>query len=104
MCQEIGHDFGLDHQDESGADFNTCMDYSNALDNPSPNAHDYEQLETIYNSHVDSSSTVQSFPDEASPVATERWDTIRSSKIVERFGNDFVRVTFIHWALGGPGR
>ncbi|MDQ4041840.1 MAG: hypothetical protein M3141_08845, partial [Actinomycetota bacterium] len=34
MCQEIGHDFGLDHQDESGADFNTCMDYSNALDNP----------------------------------------------------------------------
>jgi hypothetical protein len=28
MCQEIGHDFGLDHQDESGADLNACMDYS----------------------------------------------------------------------------
>jgi small ligand-binding sensory domain FIST len=29
ICQEIGHTFGLDHQDESGADLNTCMDYSN---------------------------------------------------------------------------
>jgi hypothetical protein len=104
MCQEIGHGFGLGHQDESGADLNTCMDYSDALDNPSPNAHDYQQLETIYNSHLDSSSTVQSLPDEASPVATERWDTIRSSTIVEHFGNGFTRVTFIFWALEGPGR
>jgi hypothetical protein len=57
MCQEIGHDFGLDHQDESGADFNTCMDYSNALDNPSPNQHDYDMLQSIY-AHLDSSTTV----------------------------------------------
>ena len=59
MCQEIGHGFGLDHQDESGADLNTCMDYSNALDNPSPNAHDFQQLQTIY-SHLDSSTTIAS--------------------------------------------
>lgn len=52
MCQEIGHTFGLDHQDESGADLNTCMDYADALDNPSPNAHDYQQLSTIYQ-HLD---------------------------------------------------
>lgn len=57
MCQEIGHGFGLDHQDESGADLGTCMDYANALDNRSPNAHDYEQLETIY-THTDSTTTV----------------------------------------------
>jgi hypothetical protein len=57
MCQEIGHGFGLDHQDESGADLNTCMDYSNQLDNPTPNQHDYQQLETIY-SHLDSSNTI----------------------------------------------
>jgi len=52
-CQELGHDLGLDHQDE---DFNnetleTCMDYQN----PPwqfPNAHDYAQLETIYG-HLD---------------------------------------------------
>jgi hypothetical protein len=56
ICQEIGHDWGLDHQDESGADLNTCMDYSSRLDNPHPNAHDYAQLETIYN-HLDSTST-----------------------------------------------
>jgi hypothetical protein len=52
-CQELGHDVGLHHQDE---DFNnvslfTCMDYQ---DPPydSPNAHDYEQLDIIYN-HTD---------------------------------------------------
>ena len=31
-CQEIGHDWGLDHQDETFANRNlgTCMDYTNA--------------------------------------------------------------------------
>lgn len=57
VCQEIGHTFGLGHQDESGADLDTCMDYSSALDNPSPNAHDFQQLQTIY-SHLDSTTTV----------------------------------------------
>jgi hypothetical protein len=104
MCQEVGHGFGLDHQDESGADLNTCMDYSSALDNPSPNAHDYEQLELIY-AHVDSSSTVsQPFPDDAAPVAVERWDRIHSSEIVEHYGNGFKKVTHVTWALEGPGR
>lgn len=53
-CQELGHNVGLDHQDE---DFNngsllSCMDYQ---DPPFPyaNAHDFEQLETIYG-HLDS--------------------------------------------------
>ncbi|MEO2267524.1 hypothetical protein V1358_09450 [Pseudoalteromonas sp. YIC-656] len=53
-CQELGHNVGLDHQDE---DFNngslyTCMDYQ---DPPYayPNAHDYEQLVTMY-THTDS--------------------------------------------------
>ena len=56
MCQEVGHTFGLDHQDESGADLNTCMDYADALDNPSPNAHDYQQLDEIYR-HLDGSGS-----------------------------------------------
>lgn len=54
-CQEIGHDFGLDHQDTSGADFNTCMDYfqntgANAgnTDSTHPNTGDYDQLLCIY--------------------------------------------------------
>jgi len=51
MCQEIGHDFGLSHQDENfdNANLNTCMDYtSNPTSNQHPNNHDYQQLEAIY--------------------------------------------------------
>ena len=62
-CQEIGHDFGLAHQDEAFGNYNlgTCMDYTNAPDggvvnlidygpnNRHPNAHDLGQLIAIYN-------------------------------------------------------
>lgn len=60
MCQEVGHAFGLDHQDENfnNANLGTCMDYtSDPSTNQHPNKHDYDQLETIY-SHLDSTSTV----------------------------------------------
>lgn len=56
LCQEIGHTFGLDHQSENGDDLNTCMDYADALDNPSPNSHDYQQLDVIYK-HLDGGSS-----------------------------------------------
>ena len=58
-CQEIGHTFGLGHQDEnfSNANLNTCMDYtSNPESNQYPNQHDYDQLESIY-AHLDSSTS-----------------------------------------------
>lgn len=72
MCQEIAHTFGLDHQDETSnnANLGSCMDYTNDPDggaggasatdpsNEHPNAHDYEQLETMYNGHLDGSTTV----------------------------------------------
>lgn len=57
-CQEVGHDFGLDHQDENfdNPNLGTCMDYtSNPESNQHPNAHDYDQLETMY-SHLDAAS------------------------------------------------
>jgi len=62
ICQEIGHTFGLDHQDESGISLNTCMDYyhnTSASDTKSthPNQHDYDELGIIY-AHLDSFSTV----------------------------------------------
>lgn len=50
-CQEIGHDFGLGHQDENFATdaTNSCMDYTNLPGgNEHPDSHDYGQLETIY--------------------------------------------------------
>lgn len=59
MCQEIGHAFGLDHQDENfnNANLRTCMDYTNdPSTNQSPNQHDYEQLATIYE-HTDGGGT-----------------------------------------------
>ena len=68
MCQEIGHTFGLDHQDETFGNPNlgTCMDYTNDPDgggsygasNEHPNTHDYEELGIIY-SHVESFTTVK---------------------------------------------
>ncbi len=68
MCQEIGHTFGLGHQDEGFANLNlgTCMDYTSdpsgtagtngTLSNMHPNLHDYAQLSTIY-AHLDSSNS-----------------------------------------------
>jgi hypothetical protein len=98
MCQEVGHGYGLGHQDESGADLNTCMDYADALDNPSPNAHDYQQLETIYNSHVDSTSTLGAVPASAGRVI-HRHDGLRSSYVEEDLGHGFRRHTFIFHAI-----
>lgn len=60
MCQEIGHAFGLDHQDEdfNNANLGTCMDYTNNPNsNQHPNAHDYEMIEIIY-AHLDDTTTV----------------------------------------------
>jgi hypothetical protein len=74
MCQEVGHDFGLDHQDENSnnANLGSCMDYTNDPDgglggaasndpsNEHPNGHDAEQLDTIYGGHLDSAAAVSS--------------------------------------------
>ena len=61
MCQEVGHDFGLDHQDETfdNPNLGTCMDYTNDPDgggsygpgNEHPNGHDYDQLVTDWRSN-----------------------------------------------------
>lgn len=109
MCQEVGHDFGLDHQDENfnNANLGTCMDYTNdPSTNQHPNQHDYDQLVTIY-SHLDSLNTVgASLPTgaansgNAAPIAVERSDRISSSTITETFADGSARVTYILWALG----
>ncbi|MDA1334749.1 MAG: hypothetical protein O2794_01880 [bacterium] len=62
-CQEIGHTFGLDHQDENfnNANLGTCMDYTNdpdgtilgQLDNRKLNQHDLDEMEAIY-AHLNS--------------------------------------------------
>ncbi len=74
MCQEIGHTFGLHHQDETHTNTNlgTCMDYTNDPDggaggavgddpsNENPNQHDYDQLAAIIYNHTDTITTVSS--------------------------------------------
>lgn len=105
MCQEIGHTWGLAHQDESGADLNTCMDYSRLLDNPSPNQHDYDELALIY-SHLDLTTTIATGlagSAAASPVATERIDRISTSTITEIYADGSRRITHITWALEDRG-
>ena len=63
-CQEIGHDFGLDHQDENfnNPNLGTCMDYTSKPLGPpantAPNAHDYDELKLIYN-HNDGYTTAR---------------------------------------------
>ncbi|MDZ4225879.1 MAG: hypothetical protein U1C66_00110, partial [Patescibacteria group bacterium] len=66
MCQEIGHTFGLGHQDEGfyNPNLGSCMDYTNDParndglgNNLKPNAHDYDVLEQIY-AHLDTTTTV----------------------------------------------
>ena len=105
MCQEIGHDFGLDHQDESGADLNTCMDYANALDNPKPNAHDYAMLESIY-AHLDSTTTIglSAFGSSESNEDPNSWGQLmsqsangRSSTYVRDNGDGSRTYTHVFW-------
>jgi hypothetical protein len=53
-CQELGHNVGLDHQDEDfdNETLKSCMDYQDPPW-PAPNTHDYQQLGSIYG-HLDS--------------------------------------------------
>jgi hypothetical protein len=102
VCQEIGHTYGLDHQDESGADLHTCMDYANNpdADNTHPNQHDYDQLVTIY-SHLDRFDTTNALSTKPgnAPVHVARADRIRSSTIAETFADGSMRITYVVWAL-----
>lgn len=110
MCQEVGHTLGLDHQDESGADLGTCMDYAKSpVNGQHPNAHDYAQLESIY-SHVDSSTTVaSSFSPSARRMTAQdarewgraiRYDarTGRPDLFERRLGGRGAVYTFVTWA------
>jgi hypothetical protein len=90
MCQEIGHTFGLNHQDEvfGNANLDTCMDYTSSPEsNQHPNQGDYDELRCIYDpatngvvlttsthscagtGHLDSTSTVGLSPAAAPAIA-----------------------------------
>jgi len=121
-CQEIGHTFGLDHQDENFTNPNlgTCMDYTNnplgPPSNVSPNAHDYEQLGIIYQ-HLDTTSTVgTNFASamqgrEDGGTTPAEWGRAvrftadgRGRVFVRDLGNGQSVTTFVLWAPGRHGR
>lgn len=123
MCQEVGHTFGLDHQDEifDNVNLGTCMDYTNdpsgmlygQLNNEHPNTHDYDELGTIY-AHLDSFTTlVASVFGKAAAFAARDIDTEnpsewgnairtssdgRSSLFERDFGHGQKVFTFVVWA------
>lgn len=127
MCQELAHDFGLDHQDENfnNPNLGSCMDYTNDPDggaggasnndpsNEHPNNHDFAQLEDIYQ-HTDSTTTIgQSVDSGKAPPAMNdleldgpgQWGRlIRSSRNgrVQVYELDFGRghkiLTHVFWA------
>lgn len=115
MCQEIAHAFGLDHQDEvfDNGNLGSCMDYTNKpVGNEHPNAHDYDQLETIY-AHLDGTTTIAAAQPGSAPAAMGQieFDTpaqwgrlVRSSangrvQIFELdFGRDNRVLTHVFWA------
>jgi hypothetical protein len=119
MCQEVGHTFGLDHQDEvfSNPNLGTCMDYTNDPDgtlyqqssNLHPNAHDYEQLVLIY-AHLDSTTTVAATTISSGAAAQaagqdgDDWGTAvkvdgkgRPSVFVKN-ENGGKKITWVYWA------
>ena len=123
VCQEIAHGFGLGHQDEAfnNANLGSCMDYTNDPDggpggfsatdpsNEHPNQHDYDQLETIYNNHLDLITTVgqaiarKGNHDDAAEVAdwgkSIRKDGKGRTSLYERdLGKGNKVFTFILWA------
>jgi hypothetical protein len=108
-CQELAHDFGLDHQDETfdNANLGSCMDYTNDPDggaggassndpsNEHPNSHDFQQISTIY-SHTDSTTTISSMLTDLALSYT------RPPTMVEINGNDDDFGTPVHY--DGHGR
>ena len=117
MCQEVAHTFGLDQQSTDGSSQNSCMYYvsntgANATSTLStkPNAHDFDELRTIY-SHVVSTTTVAALTAQAAATDVDiddddpnRWGQLvsqsqngRSFKY-ERFNRDgWITATHVYW-------
>ena len=117
MSQEVGHSFGLDHQDTDNynADLldacgrGSCMDYSSTPANQTtPNQHDYDELVTIYN-HIGapevqdrviaSSRDVEiDWTDSSNWGQPVRFVNGRGVEFERDLGNGQKQVTYVTWA------
>jgi hypothetical protein len=112
MCQEVGHTFGLDHQDENftNANLDTCMDYTNdPSSNQHPNQHDFDQLASIY-AHLDTtggggtscpgkSKKCRNGLDKAPPFSQA--SRANGNVYFDDLGNGKHRVTHVFWTPFG---
>ena len=116
-CQEIGHTFGLDHQDTNfnNANLGTCMDYTNdPSTNRHPNAHDYEELDIIIYAHLDSTTTISQGAGSSFAVDIDHNDRRTWGQLVKQAGRTAIyeldlgggskTVTFVIWALEAGGK
>lgn len=111
LCQEIGHDLGLDHNNDGaqgGEPDDTCMNDKWYL---SPNQHDYDQLAAIY-AHTDDVNTYSTSlaasgggpgnapagSDDALPPGA---GPQQGSVFVRDLGGGRVTITYVTWV--GPG-
>lgn len=108
MCQEVGHIFGLGHQDETfdNTNLDTCMDYTNNPEsNQHPNQHDYDLLDAMY-AHLDTTTTVASgattLTQDSNDVndwgnEVHRSDNGRASIFVKDVGNGNRVLRHVYW-------
>jgi hypothetical protein len=68
LCHEVAHTFGLDHQSTDESSKNSCIDYfsntganAGSTVNTKPNAHNFSELNTIYERH-NTTTTIASVP------------------------------------------
>jgi hypothetical protein len=108
-CQEIGHDYGLAHQDEN---FNTdatssCMEYTNIpAGNEHPDTHDYNQIASIYShAHAASNLPGAAEPDgQAIGHTREHWGKQVGHHTFQRdLGNGRKVITDVLWVGHGHG-
>lgn len=121
MCQEVAHAFGLGHQDEgfTAPNLGTCMDYTNDPDgggaygpsNEHPNAHDFDQLVTIYGGHTDTYTTVSALAAQVKGLALGlvvedeedlghpvKYDTQgRANVFAKELKNGETKITHVFW-------
>jgi hypothetical protein len=105
-CQEIGHDYGLGHQDENFNDDRTtsCMEYTNwPSGNEHPDSHDYNQLASIY-SHAHAASNLPTTSQSAIGNTRADWgraidsDSKGRPHVFERdLGNGNRVITHVYW-------
>jgi hypothetical protein len=114
-CQEIGHDYGLGHQNEDfGSDLTqSCMEYTSApAGNEHPDFHDYEMLVDIY-AHSDGGGgggggkgKPNKFEAGNSPSDWGRavaFDAKGRPNVYQRVQGNEIIVTHVTWAIGeGP--